>query len=66
MVPINIINYNRKPNITLSQGSNADLNPIISNGQIVEVLVNADSGVEYTTPPNFNVVGFGAALNCNY
>ena len=58
-----IINYIRKPNITLSTGSDAQLTPIINNGQISEVLVN-NAGKNYKSPPDLQIIGdgFGAVL----
>ena len=57
------LNYNRKPNINLNQGSNALLNPIVSNGQVVEVLVNNVGSGYYSTPDLIlEGDGFGAAL----
>ena len=54
----NIINYQRKPEVNVLTGKNADIKAIISGGKISSVYI-ADSGVEYTTPPTVNVVGSG-------
>jgi hypothetical protein len=58
-----ILNYNRQPLITLNSGSGAKVIPIVSNGRIVEVLVNF-SGGGYNSPPSLTIdgEGFGAVL----
>jgi hypothetical protein len=58
-----ILNYNRQPLVTLNSGSGAKVIPIISNGRIVEILVNS-SGSEYNSPPNLTIEGegFGAVI----
>jgi hypothetical protein len=58
-----ILNYNRQPLITLNSGSGAKVIPIISDGRIIEVLVNS-SGSGYNSPPNLKIdgEGFGAVL----
>jgi hypothetical protein len=54
------INYERQPNVVLGIGSQAQLTPIISNGQIKQVLV-LNSGANYTASPTINVLGVGTA-----
>ena len=54
-----IINYKREPQIELGVGSGAFLYPIISNGKIIEVLVN-EGGNSYTSPPKLEVDGNGS------
>ena len=58
-----IINHNRQPLFELNSGSGIQLTPIISNGQIVDVLVNSP-GDGYNSPPNLQIngSGFGALL----
>jgi hypothetical protein len=57
-----ILNYNRLPLISLDSGSGGQLTPIISNGKIVEVLIN-NPGKNYNSPPNLSVTGgIGAVL----
>lgn len=58
-----ILNYNRQPLVTLNSGSGAKIIPIISNGRIIEVLVNS-SGSGYNSPPSLAIdgEGFGAVL----
>ena len=46
----NILNLHKKPIITLKNGKNAQLNPIISNGRIVDVQV-LSKGSEYFSIP---------------
>ena len=54
----NVVNYNRQPNIVVSNGEGASLIPIIDSGKIVDVLImNGGSG--YSTLPEINVVGTG-------
>ena len=54
-----ILNYNRQPSITLNNGKNAQLNPVISNGRIVEVLVN-NVGSGYVSTPRLAILGGGS------
>ena len=54
-----IINFNRQPNITFSSGKDAQLTPIVSNSQIVDVVVN-DGGSEYNSVPNLIIEGEGS------
>jgi len=58
-----ILNVDRQPLFTTISGSNAELHPIILNGQIKEVLVN-NVGKNYTSSPDLIVTGsgFGAVL----
>ena len=49
-----ILNFDRKPSVTLNSGKNAQLTPIIVNGSIVEVIVN-NGGSEYNSPPDLIV-----------
>ncbi len=53
-----IINYNRQPTFGLNSGSGIQLTPIVSNGQIVDVLINSP-GSAYNSPPNLQVNGSG-------
>jgi hypothetical protein len=50
-----IINFNRQPDITFFSGENAQLVPIIKNGQITKVEVT-NSGRGYNSPPNLTIV----------
>jgi hypothetical protein len=54
-----ILNVDRQPLFTTISGSNAELYPIISNGQITEVLVN-NVGKNYTSIPDLIVTGSGS------
>ena len=49
-----IINFDRKPEVTLLSGSGAILIPVVNNGQIVDVLVN-NSGSGYNSPPDLEL-----------
>ena len=53
-----ILNYNRQPEFRLNSGSGAQATPIISNGRIVEVLINV-SGSNYNSIPDLEIVGDG-------
>jgi hypothetical protein len=53
-----IINFNRQPLFELNTGSGIQLKPIVSNGQIVDILVNS-SGSGYNSSPNLEVIGDG-------
>jgi len=53
-----ILNYNRLPSVTLDSGSGGQLIPIISDGKIIEVLVNS-KGNNYNSPPNLTISGDG-------
>ena len=53
-----IVNFTREPEITLLSGSNAQLTPIISGGEIVEVIVE-NKGSNYNSPPNLQINGDG-------
>tara|TARA_S200000501_G_scaffold377668_1_gene436867 strand:+ start:1825 stop:12261 length:10437 start_codon:yes stop_codon:yes gene_type:complete len=54
----NIINYVRQPSMSFLTGKDAELNPIIVDGKIVNVVIS-NEGSEYTTPPDLEVVGVG-------
>jgi len=53
-----ILNYNRQPTFSLNSGSGAELQSIISDGQIVEIIV-LNGGSRYNSPPNINIYGSG-------
>ena len=53
-----IINYLRRPNVRLLTGKDGIITPIITNGKIIGVDI-LNSGSEYTTPPELEVVGVG-------
>ena len=55
-----IINYERQPRVSLGIGSQAQLSPIINNGQITQVLV-LNGGSNYTAAPTINTLGVGTA-----
>ena len=49
-----IFNFNRKPNIILKSGSDAQLTPVVENGSIKQVIVNR-GGSGYNSPPHLSV-----------
>ena len=51
-----ILNFDRKPNITLNSGADAQLTPVVENGTITEVVVN-NGGTGYNSPPHITVSG---------
>ena len=53
-----IINYNKQPQFLLNSGSGAQVTPVISNGKIVDVIINSP-GSGYNSPPNLNIQGDG-------
>ena len=53
-----ILNYNRQPSFNLLSGEDAELLPIVNNGQIVEVLVTK-GGSGYNSPPDLTINGAG-------
>ena len=53
-----ILNYEHQPQITLQQGRNAQVKPIISNGRISQVIV-LNSGSNYTSTPDLIISGDG-------
>ncbi len=53
-----ILNYSRQPLFELNSGSGIQIKPIVSNGQIVDVVINS-SGSGYNSPPNLNIIGVG-------
>lgn len=58
-----IINYNKQPEFIINSGSGARITPIISNGRIVNVIIN-ESGENYNSIPDIviNGSGIGAIL----
>jgi hypothetical protein len=54
----NIINYEKQPNFTLTEGSGGFLKPIIFNGRIEKVLV-LNSGSNYNSVPELEILGSG-------
>jgi hypothetical protein len=53
------INFHKKPTITVKTGKGAELKPIINDGKIINVQVT-NTGSEYTSPPDLEVVGIGS------
>lgn len=54
-----ILNYNRQPEFLINTGSTAQVKPVISNGQIIDVVV-LNSGSNYNSPPKLIVNGSGS------
>ena len=53
-----IINHNRKPEVTLISGSQAEILPIVVDGKITEVVV-LNKGKKYSSPPDIRITGDG-------
>ena len=53
-----ILNYQHQPQITVQQGKNAQVKPVISNGRISQVIV-LNSGSDYTSTPDIIIDGPG-------
>jgi len=54
-----VINLNKKPNVIVKNGRNAQLKPVIINGRIEKVIV-LYGGVEYYSQPEIKVIGNGS------
>ena len=54
-----IFGLDRQPVISILSGSSAEFQPIVSNGQIVQVLVN-NVGKNYTSSPDLIILGNGS------
>ena len=50
-----IIDFVRQPEITFESGTGAKLTPIVSNGKIVEIVINS-SGSGYNSPPELQIL----------
>ncbi len=53
-----ITNYHLKPTITVINGKNAEIRPIITNGAITDVSI-AYGGIEYYSTPSIKIYGTG-------
>ena len=53
------INFHKKPDIFVKTGKSAEFKPIIDGGKIINVQVT-NTGSEYTSPPDLEVVGIGS------
>ena len=53
-----IVNFNRPPTVRLVSGKNAQLSPIISNGEITDVII-LNGGTLYNSSPDLTVTGDG-------
>jgi hypothetical protein len=53
-----IINLDYQPQITLDSGIDAQLQPVVSNGKIVQVII-LNSGSKYFSNPDLNITGSG-------
>ena len=53
-----IVNFDREPFISLTAGRNAQLQPVISNGKIIDVII-LNSGSGYISIPDLDISGNG-------
>ena len=53
------INFHKKPDIFVKTGKSAEFKPIIDGGKVINVQVT-NTGSEYTSPPDLEVVGIGS------
>ena len=53
-----IINFEREPHISLISGRNAQLQPVITDGKIIDVIV-LNSGINYISVPTLDITGSG-------
>ena len=53
-----IINYNKQPEYSIKSGYGAQLTPVVSDGKLVNVVIN-QKGYEYNSPPILIVRGSG-------
>ena len=56
-----VLNFERRPLVSIKNGKKAELKPIIANGKIISVQVQK-GGQEYNAAPDLEVVGFGTAI----
>ena len=54
-----ILNYHKKPQLTIKTGKNGSLRPIISNGRIIDVEVESP-GRDYYSQPDVIITGTGS------
>ena len=54
-----ILNFNRQPDITFDSGSSAQLFPVVSNGKIIDVIIQ-NGGTGYNSQPDLEIVGVGS------
>ena len=54
-----ILNFHRKPTISIKNGKNAELKPLIVNGSITKAIIQY-GGTEYYSTPKLTVIGDGS------
>jgi len=57
-----ILNYHKKPSISIKNGKEAQIKPVISNGRIIDISVQY-SGSEYYSIPELKVIGDGTGAS---
>ena len=57
----NILNFEKKPNIKILNGSGAEIKPIVFEGKIISCDVRF-GGKEYTSAPDLDIVGVGTGI----
>ena len=54
-----IVNFNRQPKINIESGTGAQLFPVVSNGKIIDIIIQ-NPGTGYNSPPDLQIVGVGS------
>ena len=54
-----ILNFHRKPTVTIKNGKNAELKPLIVNGSVTKAIIQY-GGTEYYSTPKLTVIGDGS------
>ena len=57
----NILNFEKKPNIRILNGSGAEVKPIVFEGKIISCDVRF-GGKEYTSAPDLDIIGIGTGI----
>ena len=60
-----IINFHKKPIISIKSGKGAEFKPVIVDGKVSQVLVSV-SGSGYTSPPDLTLVGIGSGIGAKF
>lgn len=58
----NVINYHKRPQVLIQNGKDAQLSPVINNGQIVDVVI-LSSGTEFNSIPSIEIQGNGTGAS---
>ena len=65
MEPMNIINFNKLPNVSVVSGENAQVKPVVSSdGRIIEVIIE-NIGSNYTSIPDLEIIS-SSGIGCMF